>query len=137
MVVHSFCLDILDFFFEIFHIVFILWNLFALWFKKLRIYHFIGLNITLFSWIILGFWFGFGYCFLTDFHWQIKIQKGVKDLPVSFIDYLLRKMGLIFPSDTIDLAVVLITVALYFCSLFLLIRNSSFRVVDRSRKSNL
>jgi hypothetical protein len=47
--------------------------------------------ITIFSWLILGLKFGIGYCFLTDWHWDIKRQLGETELPASFVKYFLDK----------------------------------------------
>lgn len=42
---------------------------------------------TAVSWLGLGLWKGIGYCFLTDWHWQVKRARGVVGLPNSFIKY--------------------------------------------------
>jgi hypothetical protein len=48
------------------------------------------LGVTLLSWFGAGAAYGWGYCFLTDWQWRIKEQRGETDLPASFITYLLR-----------------------------------------------
>ena len=58
---------------------------------------------TVFCWIGLGFWFGFGYCPVTDWHWDIKSRLGETDLPNSFIKYMADKLtGLDISSGLID-----------------------------------
>lgn len=43
------------------------------------------------SWIGLGWLVGYyGYCILTDYHWQLGRAMGDTDLPPSYIEYLLR-----------------------------------------------
>lgn len=70
------------------HLAIIGFNLFG-WVKpSWRRAHLVVVSITLFSWLILGIWFGFGYCFLTDLEWGIKNALGETDLPLSFISYL-------------------------------------------------
>jgi len=70
------------------HIAVIVFNLFG-WVKpSWRKAHFLVVCLTLFSWLILGLWFGFGYCFLTDIEWDIKRDLGEKNLPGSFVAYL-------------------------------------------------
>jgi hypothetical protein len=44
-------------------------------------------GLTVLSWIGAGFFKGFGYCVLTDLHWQVKRARGVTHLPGSFIKY--------------------------------------------------
>ncbi|MBO35560.1 MAG: hypothetical protein CMO64_05150 [Verrucomicrobiales bacterium] len=39
------------------------------------------------SWFGLGMWRGWGYCVLTDWHWEIKAQLGQEGLPWSFIKH--------------------------------------------------
>ena len=83
-------LPILDSFFFLFHSLWILWILVGAltpW-KKI---HFLSLLLTLFSWLILGYFYGLGYCFLTDWHWEIKEALGEKNLPPSFVEYLIEK----------------------------------------------
>ena len=52
---------------------------------KTRKLHLISLGLTTFSWLVPGIWYGFGYCFLTDRHWEIKEKFGQTGLPASFI----------------------------------------------------
>jgi hypothetical protein len=49
------------------------------------------MSATLFSWLVLGLKYGLGYCFLTDWHWDIKRKLGETDLPASFVKYFLDK----------------------------------------------
>ena len=69
------------------HIIIIVFNLFGWIWRRTRRAHLLFVGITLFSWIILGFRYGFGYCFLTDWHWHVKYKLGEYDLPTSFIKY--------------------------------------------------
>jgi len=70
------------------HILVILFNLTGWIARKTRRVHLIVLSLTLFSWLILGIYKGYGYCFLTDWEWGIKRKLGETDLPASFIHYL-------------------------------------------------
>ena len=81
-------LKFLDIFFTAFHVFLIFFNLFGWCFKKTRKLNFITVNLTVFSWFILGIWYGIGYCPLTDWHYQIKYQMGEVGLPTSYIKYL-------------------------------------------------
>lgn len=62
-----------------------------IWKKTLKL-HLICIVATAFSWLVLGLWYGWGYCFLTDWHWEVKRKLGESDLPASFITYMLEKL---------------------------------------------
>jgi hypothetical protein len=85
-------LRILDLFFSFLHIAFTLFNLTGWIWKKTRKLHLITLGVTAASWFILGIWYGWGYCFLTDWQWSIKEKLGEKNLPASFIKYFADKV---------------------------------------------
>ena len=80
-------LELLDLIFLLLHLLVIFFNLFGWIWKKTRKPHLIVLAATLFSWFILGLKYGLGYCFLTDWHWEIKMELGETNLPNSFIKY--------------------------------------------------
>ncbi|MDZ7689822.1 MAG: DUF2784 family protein [Balneolaceae bacterium] len=44
--------------------------------------------MTGFSWIILGIWYGFGYCPCTHWHWMVRRELGHYDMPNSYIKFL-------------------------------------------------
>jgi hypothetical protein len=50
------------------------------------------LLITLFSWGVLGIWYGFGYCFLTDWHYQVLRELGETGMPNSYIAFLIERL---------------------------------------------
>jgi hypothetical protein len=80
-------LTFLDIFFTVAHLAFTGFNLTGWIWKKTRKVHLITLGLTIASWLILGIWYGWGYCFLTDWHWDVKEKLGEKNLPNSFIKY--------------------------------------------------
>ena len=77
----------LDFLLTLLHLLIIGFNLFGWIWKSTRKLHFYLVIATIFSWVVLGFWYGFGYCPLTDWQWQVKAALGERDLPNSFIKY--------------------------------------------------
>jgi len=81
---------LLDAFFLAFHSSLILFNLLGWIWKKTRRLNFITLSLTAFSWFILGIWYGWGYCFCTDWHWQVRHHLGYHDMPRSYITFLIR-----------------------------------------------
>lgn len=85
-------LTFLDIFFTFFHIALMAFNLTGWIWKKTRKAHLITLALTAGSWAILGVWYGWGYCPLTDWHWDVKTKLGETNLPNSFVKYLLDKL---------------------------------------------
>ncbi|MCS7205788.1 MAG: DUF2784 domain-containing protein [Leptospiraceae bacterium] len=113
---------VLDFVLEVFHLSLVLFNLFGWIFPRLRLAHFVSLNLVFLSWVGLGYFYGWGYCPITDYHWYVKAQKGEVNLPYSYIDYTLQRFGLFFPPEKIDFYVLWITIGLYLISLFFFIK---------------
>jgi hypothetical protein len=85
------------------HIIIILFNLTGWIWIRTRKVHLIVVSATIFSWLILGVKYGLGYCFLTDWHWNIKRQLGEADMPASFIKYFLdRYTPFRWPESVVD-----------------------------------
>ena len=96
-------LHIADIFFTLLHLIIIGFNLTGWIWRPSRKLHFYCVLITASSWLILGIWFGLGYCPLTDWQWQIKSKLGEQNLPNSFIKYLVDKFsGTIISTSLID-----------------------------------
>lgn len=94
----------LDFFFFVFHSGLILFNLFGWIWKATRKWNLLTLSATAFSWIILGIWYGFGYCPCTHWHWLVRRELGYGEMPNSYIKFLLDELvGLNFEAYTVDL----------------------------------
>ena len=83
---------ILDVLFTILHLIIIGFNLLGWIWRSTRKLHFIVVLITAGCWLVLGIWYGIGYCPITDWHWQIKEKLGENSLPNSFIKYLADKI---------------------------------------------
>ena len=85
-------LNVLDKLFFLMHLLLIVFNLFGWIPRKTRLLHLFFVLITLGFWVVVGYWKGFGYCPLTDWHWQVKTQLGETALPASFIKYFVDQM---------------------------------------------
>lgn len=109
-------LDILLF---IIHICVITFNLLGWIWKRTRRWHLWMVLLTLFSWLLLGIKYGLGYCFLTDWHWQIKRQLGDYDLPNSFIQYVFEQLGITIAPATTDHITLLAFMVAILISLYL------------------
>src|SRR5690242_10333380 len=86
------------------HLIIIGFNLFGWIFPATRRAHFICVILTAFCWFVLGIWFGWGYCPVTDWQWHIKEKLGETNLPGSFITYYANKItGKQFSDAFIDI----------------------------------
>ena len=112
-------LHLANYFFYVFHTVLILFNLFGWLFKKTRKLNLITLLVTFISWFVLGIWKGWGYCFLTDWHYSVRRKLGDHDLPASYIAFLVKKFtgwlpdALLVNNLTLGLAIVALAASLY------------------------
>jgi hypothetical protein len=79
---------VLDYFLLIFHTFLIVFNLLGWAWKYTRRCNLYSLLLVAFSWLLLGIWYGIGYCPLTDLHWFVKYKIGEHTLPDSYIKFL-------------------------------------------------
>jgi hypothetical protein len=104
----------LDIFFMILHPTIIVFNLFGWIWKNTRKANLILLLLTGLSWLILGIWYGLGYCPLTDWHFEVLEKLGYQNLPNSYIKYLIDRItGLDINADLVDV----MTAVLFFAAL--------------------
>ena len=85
-------LTVLDSLFTLLHLLIIGFNLLGWIFPATRKANFICILVTAFCWFVLGIWFGWGYCPITDWQWRVKAQLGETNLPASFITYYADKI---------------------------------------------
>src|ERR1044071_7236960 len=98
-------LKLADLFFTCLHLAIIMFNMLGWTWPKARKIHLIVVGLTLSSWFILGIWYGWGYCPITDWQWEIKERLGESNLPNSFIKYFADKLtGKNFPPASVDRA---------------------------------
>ena len=99
----------LDYFFLIFHTIFTLFNMTGWIWKKTRKIHLATITVTAFSWFIMGIWYGWGFCFCTDWHWRVRAALGRPILSDSYVHFLILELtGINAPShlvDTVTLAI--------------------------------
>jgi hypothetical protein len=107
---NNFWLEVLNYFFFVFHAVLIVFNVFGWIFVKTRKLHLYVLLITLFSWFVLGIWYGFGYCFLTDWDYEVLRKLGETQMPQSYIAFLIQKLtGWLPEAQLVNISTVVIT----------------------------
>ena len=114
----------LDIFFIIFHSSLIVFNLVGWIWKRARKAHLLVLSLTMCSWFGLGNWYGFGYCPVTDWHWQVKRKLGESELPTSYVKYCMDKLtGLDWNPAVLDSLIPALMLAAFGVSLCLNWRN--------------
>ena len=83
---------LLNIFFFVFHTVFTLFNIVGWLFSKTRNLNLITLLLTAFSWFVVGMWKGIGFCYCTEWHWQVREHLGYTDQTNSYIHFLILKL---------------------------------------------
>src|SRR5690606_13498093 len=126
---NDFGLHSANFIFYVMHTGLIIFNLFGWLHPKLRKLNLISLLVTFGSWFLLGLWKGWGYCFLTDWHYQVLRSIGERDIPSSYIAFLVKKLtGWTPSSELVDPFTVGLALLALLCSLYVNFRNGKKRV---------
>ena len=101
----TFVLHFLDWFFFIFHLALVLFNLLGWIWKTTRFWNLVVLLLTFLSWFGLGLFYGIGFCPLTEWHFQVLRELGRVGLPTSYISYLIYRITLWMPpQNMVDFA---------------------------------
>lgn len=100
-----------DWFFLLFHAALSLFNALGWIGRRSRRLNLITLLLTAASWSLLGIFCGWGYCPLTDWHFDILRALGESNLPHSYLQYLAYRLTGFMPdaalTDYFALAVLL------------------------------
>ena len=118
--------QLLNIFFFAFHTIFTLFNIVGWAFRKTRRLHLITVSLTAFSWFVLGIWYGWGYCFCTDWHWDIRDKLGYTDESNSYIHFLILKLtGVNMNPKLVDSVTLIVFLVSFVLSIWLNIRDKS------------
>ena len=110
---------LLDILFVAFHSALILFNLLGWMHPRTRRLNLVALVLTGLSWTLLGLFYGFGYCPLTDWHWQVLGRRGKATGQASCGRYLLERMlGRRVGAGTDDSLTLALYLAAMACSLY-------------------
>ena len=90
---------LLDGFFFAAHTLLILINVFGGLFERTRRLNLITICFTAMSWIVLGYWFGWGYCICTHWHWEVRRALGIHDAARSYNQLLVYKISGWLPAE--------------------------------------
>jgi hypothetical protein len=115
--------QLLNHFFFFFHTVVILFNTFGWIPRRTRRWNLLTLGITAFSWFVLGIWYGWGYCFCTDWHWQVREELGYHDTSRSYIHFLVLQLtGVNFDPRLVETVTMIVFTLSVICSVILNMR---------------
>jgi hypothetical protein len=93
-------LQALNIFFFIFQTVLVLFNILGWMWRRTRRWNLITLGAIAFSWFVMGFWRGIGYCLCTDWHMQVRRQLGYHDTAQTYIQLMSQTLtGLTPPTQ--------------------------------------
>ncbi|MDA3809811.1 MAG: DUF2784 domain-containing protein [Spirochaetaceae bacterium] len=113
-----------DWFFLFFHTVFTLFNIFGWISRKTRKIHLITMGLTTFSWFFLGIWYGIGFCFCTQWHWQVRSLLGTPIKSHSYIHFLFLELtGVNLNPSFVDQTVMIIFIITIIMTIFMNIRD--------------
>ncbi|OHD64073.1 MAG: hypothetical protein A2176_08670 [Spirochaetes bacterium RBG_13_51_14] len=113
-------LTFLDYFFIAFHSLFTLFNMTGWIWKKTRKAHLTTILLTACSWFVLGIWYGWGYCFCTDWHWQVREALGRPITSDTYIHFLILDItGVNLPPRLVDAVTLAVFVICFFLSVTL------------------
>lgn len=114
----------LNIFFFVFHTLFTLFNITGWLFRVTRKWNLVTLLLTAFSWFVLGIWYGWGYCFCTDWHWQVRERLDYHDQQNSYIHFLLLQLtGINFNETLVNNVTLIVFIISVVMSVWLNIRD--------------
>lgn len=83
---------LIDYGFIVLHSFIVLFNLFGWIWARLRKWNLALLLLTGLSWFGLGIFFGWGYCPVTDWHFNVLGKLGRYPAESSYIAYLINRL---------------------------------------------
>lgn len=85
-------LQLLNILFFALHNVLIVFNLAGWIWPRTRKLHLGTTGATLFSWVVMGAWYGWGYCLCADWHFQIRRKLGIHGGESSYTELLFNQV---------------------------------------------
>jgi hypothetical protein len=127
-------LTFLDYFFIVFHSSFTIFNMMGWIWKKTRKAHLVTLLLTAFSWFVLGIWYGWGFCFCTQWHWEVREALGSPIRSNSYIHFLINQLTGTSPPERLVDSVTVAVFALCVC-MSVVLNARDFILWRKSRKT--
>ncbi len=116
----------LDWFFILFHSAWTLFNITGWAFRRTRKLHLLTTGLTAFSWFVCGYFYGWGFCICTEWHWRVREILGKDNSSYSFIDFLIRKITGLNP-DPLYVDIMVLTVFLLTTGLSIILNIRDYR----------
>jgi hypothetical protein len=85
-------LQLADYALIAFHTALVLFNCTGWIWRRTRKLHLVTMSATAISWLLLGLWFGAGYCICTDLHWRVRTALGQHVTEDTYIQYLVARL---------------------------------------------
>jgi len=86
-------LHIADDAFLVFHTALTVFNALGWALRSTRRWHVLTMALTGLSWVGLGYWYGWGYCVCTEWHWQVREALHMPIPFNSYITFLLHELS--------------------------------------------
>ncbi|MCX7848429.1 MAG: DUF2784 domain-containing protein [bacterium] len=120
----QFLLQAADIFFLIFHGVLTAFNALGWAWRGTRRWHLVTMALTGLSWVGLGYWYGWGFCICTEWHWQVREALG-RPIPFdSYISFLLYEItGCAFDEKLVSRATLAVYVGSWVLTIWLNVRD--------------
>lgn len=85
--------SVLNLLFFAFHTSWMAFNAVGWAWRRTRRAHLVTMGLTALAWFGLGYWYGWGYCPCTDWHWMVRARLGYRDDPHSYVQLLVRELS--------------------------------------------
>ena len=96
-------LPVLNVLFFVAHDLLIAFNLFGWIWPATRRWHLLTMGATLFSWLVMGAFYGWGYCACTDAHFAIRRELGIHGTETSYVQLAVHRLpGVTMSRQTAD-----------------------------------
>jgi len=117
----------LDYVFIVFHGSLVIFDLTGWAWRRTRRMHLVTISLTVLSWFGLGIFYGWGYCFCTDWHWGVKRELGETNLPNSYVKYYADNLtGFTWDPLAVDVIVLILGLLAFILSCWLNLRDYKF-----------
>ncbi len=122
----------LNLLFFVFHTAWMVFNLVGWGWKRTRPFHLLTIGLTAFSWFVLGFWYGWGFCLCTQWHWEVRRRLGYLDTERSYVTLLIHSVTGLHVNETLSETVTgILFVLVAFLGIALSLRDRRHRVCPR------
>ena len=110
-------LSFLNIFWFVIHNALIAFNMFGWIPGRTRRWHLAAIGLTLFSWLVMGAWKGWGYCWCADMHFAVRRELGIHRGESSYTELLLNQIpGVTVSRNFADVLTVSVLIGILICT---------------------